>query len=215
MSSAKIPGTVDGLLRARRRVARIERGMDLLKRKREALVRRLLGLSKPLEENRERIERQASQAYESLLAALSGDREALVESHAWPTRPVDVTLGFGTEWGVPVASVEDHTPLRRDSLRRSTPPAGTDPAAVEAGDRFAELVELLLAVATEEARVERLGQALARASRQHETLERRVAPRLRTGIQRVRRMLDEREREDKLRRRHLTRAWSTARTVRE
>jgi vacuolar-type H+-ATPase subunit D/Vma8 len=38
-----------------------------------------------------------------------------------------------------------------------------------------------------------------------ETLERRVGPALEQSIHRVRRVLDEREREDKLRRRHLTR----------
>lgn len=205
MTAAKIPATVDSLLRAGRRLVRVERGMDLLRRKREALARRLLGLSKPLEENRERIERLAVRGYESLLAALSAGSDAVTQSHGWPTRAVGVHLSVDTEWAVPVVTVDSHTPVRRDPLQRTALPASVGPEAVEAADRFEELVELLLDVASEEARAERLGRALARTSRQVETLDRRVAPQLRQDIRRVQRVLDEREREDKVRRRHLLR----------
>lgn len=211
MTAAKIPATVDALLRAGRRLGRVERGMDLLRRKREALARRLLGLSKPLEENRERIERLAARGYDSLLAALSASSQELTESHGWPTRVVDVKLSVDTEWAVSVATVDGHTPLRRDPAQRAAPPASVGPEAVAAADRFEELVELLLDVASEEARAERLGQALARTSRQVETLDRRVAPHLRQAIRGVRRVLDEREREDKMRRRHLLRVRSLRR----
>jgi vacuolar-type H+-ATPase subunit D/Vma8 len=49
----------------------------------------------------------------------------------------------------------------------------------------------------------RLGQALAQTSRQVNTLERRLAPGLEGQMGDVRRALEEREREERLRLRHL------------
>jgi vacuolar-type H+-ATPase subunit D/Vma8 len=45
----------------------------------------------------------------------------------------------------------------------------------------------------------RLGEALAQTSRQVNTLERRLAPALRAAVTGIRRTLDEREREERLR----------------
>lgn len=53
--------------------------------------------------------------------------------------------------------------------------------------------------------IRRLGQALAQTSRQVNTLERRVASVLRRQISVVRRALEEREREERLRLKHLVR----------
>ena len=57
-------------------------------------------------------------------------------------------------------------------------------------------MELLLDAASTELLLRRLAEALARTSRQVNTLERRVAPRLTGEIHRVRELLEERERED-------------------
>ncbi|HLZ44812.1 MAG TPA: V-type ATP synthase subunit D [Gemmatimonadales bacterium] len=53
--------------------------------------------------------------------------------------------------------------------------------------------------------IRRLGQALAQTSRQVNTLERRLAPVLRGTVTRIRRALDEREREERLRLKRLKR----------
>jgi V/A-type H+-transporting ATPase subunit D len=47
--------------------------------------------------------------------------------------------------------------------------------------------------------IRRLGEALAQTSRQVNTLERRLAPALRGAVTAIRRTLDEREREERLR----------------
>lgn len=212
-ASRRVPATRDGLAKARRRLERVERGRDLLRRKREALVRRLLGLSGPLREDRRRIRETAAAAYDALRAALASESREVLEATGWTEGPADaggrrrieVEARPTGEWGVPVAAVEGRTPVRRDLRGRATPPTGVGLGTVTTAERFEELVELLLEVAGREARIERLGRALARASRQAETLERRVAPSLERGIRRVGRVLDEREREEKLRRRHLAR----------
>ena len=63
----------------------------------------------------------------------------------------------------------------------------------------ARLADLLLEAAPREMLIRRLGESLAQTSRQVNTLERRLAPALRSAVTDMRRTLDEREREERLR----------------
>jgi len=85
-------------------------------------------------------------------------------------------------------------------------PPGISGSAEEAASAFEELTELLLDAANREALLRRLGEALARTSRQVNTLERRLGPALRADLGAIRRTLDEREREEHLRLERLLRA---------
>ena len=58
---------------------------------------------------------------------------------------------------------------------------------------------MLLDAANREALLSHLGEALARTSRQVNTLERRLQPSLEADVGAIRRTLDEREREDHVR----------------
>jgi vacuolar-type H+-ATPase subunit D/Vma8 len=64
-------------------------------------------------------------------------------------------------------------------------------------------VDLLVEAAPRELLLRRLGAALTRTSRQVHALEQRVMPTLDDQIARVSRALDEREREEKFRMKHL------------
>jgi len=70
---------------------------------------------------------------------------------------------------------------------------------MEATTAFEELAEALLEAANRETLLRRLGESLARTSRQVNTLERRVGPALEADLGRIRQSLDEREREEHLR----------------
>jgi V/A-type H+-transporting ATPase subunit D len=72
-----------------------------------------------------------------------------------------------------------------------------------AAREFEALAELLLEAAPQEMLIRRLGDALARTSRQVNTLERRLAPGLTEQLGTVRQALEEREREEHLRLKHL------------
>ncbi|HEV2290935.1 MAG TPA: V-type ATP synthase subunit D, partial [Gemmatimonadales bacterium] len=82
---------------------------------------------------------------------------------------------------------------------RGTAPAATGGSALRAAERFERLTEELLEAAPREMLLRRIGEALARTSRQVNTLERRLAPRLARDIARVRQVLEEREREERVR----------------
>jgi vacuolar-type H+-ATPase subunit D/Vma8 len=60
-------------------------------------------------------------------------------------------------------------------------------------------VDLLISAAAREQQIQRLGDAVARSTRQLRTLEQRIEPSLRSRISWVRSTLDEREREEHVR----------------
>lgn len=193
------------LLRARRRLERMGRGAALLRRKREALVAELFKLARPAVDARARLAAQGTRAGAALLEALGVQGAAGVRALGWPHRDLALELRAAQLWGIPVADLVARPTLVRTPAARGTAPGSVGPAAVAAAREFETLVELLLDAAPREMLLRRLGEALAQASRQVNTLERRLLPALRRETTDVRRALDEREREDRLRLRHLLR----------
>ena len=191
------------LLRARRLLGRVHQGAALLRRKREALVRTLVPLARPVAEQRRAIAETATAAYAAELDALAVHGAGTVEATGWPARELEVDLEVERVWGVVVPTVRELPTIDRDLAARSTAPAMTGPALFEAANRFEGLVSHLLTAAAREVHVRALGAALARTSRQLHTLEQSVAPELATRVAEVGRALAERDREDQTRLRKL------------
>jgi len=179
MTQARMPATRLGLLRAQRRLERLERGTSLLRRKREALVAELFSLARSALDTREQIETQARAAWPVYLDALAAEGAGALTELAWPSRELAVRVTARVVWGVPVADLEATGPIVRTLAARGLLP-GSVPATVEAAEAFERLTDLLVRAAT----------------RQVNRLERRVAPDLRREAARVRSALDEREREE-------------------
>jgi V/A-type H+-transporting ATPase subunit D len=195
MSQGRLPATRLGLLRAQRRLERLERGTSLLRRKREALVAELFSLARSALDTREQIETQARAAWPVYLDALAAEGAGALTGLAWPSRELAVRVTARVVWGVPVADLEAAGPIVRTLAARGLLP-GSVPAAVEAAEAFERLTDLLVRAAPREMLLRRLGEALAQTTRQVNRLERRVAPDLRREATRVRSALDEREREE-------------------
>jgi H(+)-transporting ATP synthase subunit D len=192
------------LLRATRRLERVTRGAALLRRKREALVSALFKLARPAAEARRQIEEGARQSYDLLLEALALHGQSGLRALSWPEPQILIEMEAGQVWGIPVANITRRPSLVRSVLARGTAPGSTGPVAAATATKFETLSELLLDAASREMQIRRLGDALAQTSRQVQTLERRVAPTLQSQILSVRRTLDEREREEHLRLKHLS-----------
>jgi V/A-type H+-transporting ATPase subunit D len=199
MSTANMPATRLNLLRSRRRLERMTRGAELLRRKREALVAELFRLARPATDARTQIAAAAREAYAALIPALAEHGTTGLHSIGWPTRDYPIEIAPGTVWGVVVSRVVSRPPVPRTLGARGTAPAATGARAIRAANEFEHLTELLLEAAPREMLLRRIGEALAQTSRQVHTLERRVSPQLERDISRVRRVLDEREREERLR----------------
>jgi len=193
------------LLRSRRRLDRVREGADLLRRKREALVRELLGHARPAVDERERIGHAAAAAYPALVDALGQRGSSDVLATAEPVRVVGVTVRSAQVWGLAVGSVSEAPTLERTLEARGTAPGPTGAASVEAAQAFETLTQLLIEAAPREMLLRRLGQAVAQTSRQVRALERRVEPALTSAVSTMTNLLDEREREEHMRLRHFLR----------
>jgi V/A-type H+/Na+-transporting ATPase subunit D len=197
--------TRQNLLALERRLHRMAKGTALLRRKREALVAELFRLARPAVSARASIAACSEKAYPSLLAALSVEGAEGLAAVGQPGRDLRVKTRSAQVWGVAVAEILGHPPMRRTPHARGVPPGGVSGAATEATAAFEELAELLLDAANRETLLGHLGEALARTSRQVNTLERRLQPALSASLIAIRRTLDEREREDHVRLERLTR----------
>jgi V/A-type H+-transporting ATPase subunit D len=204
-TSGAMTPTRMNLIRAARRLAQVGKGVALLRRKREALVGELFRLARPAADARIEIEERTRQAYPALLAALAAHGLAGLRALAWPAREVTIEIEPGLVWGIAASTIVRRPPLTRTLGARGTAPGSSGPATVRAATEFERLTELLLDAAPREMLIRRLGEALAQTSRQVNTLERRVAPALRRQMTAVRRALEEREREERLRLKHLIR----------
>lgn len=200
MSDAtRLPASRANLLRARRRLGQVAKGEDLLRRKREALVTELFRLARPALGARAEIDRQATRAYPKLLDALAVHGTTGLRALAWPERDLSATLRPATVWGVPLAEIAERPSVRRTPEARGLPSMSAGPAASAAADEFETLVELLLDAAPREQLMQRLGIALGHTARQLRGLEQRVEPTLRAQMLGIRRTLEERERDERIR----------------
>ena len=191
--------TRQNLLRSRRRLERVSKGVSLLRRKREALVAELFRIAQPAAEQRVSIADRAARAYPALLAALAGEGSVGLGAFGWPVSELRVEIRPAQVWGIPISELLERPPIQRSLAARGTPPGSTGTAPVTTATEFEVLIELLLDAANRETLLRRLGEAVSRTSRQVNTLERRIGPDLDHRITLIRRALDEREREEHLR----------------
>ena len=133
MAEARVAATRSNLLRSRRRLDRVRKGIELLTRKRRALVSDLFRLASPAIEARGRIQGHAVSATRALHRAAALHGSAGLEAMSWPLRPVEVDVTAVESWGVTTTVVRRLTPMRRTLAGRGHAPGLTGPAAAGAG----------------------------------------------------------------------------------
>lgn len=201
----RLPPTRMNLLRARRDLARVERGISLTRRKREALVAELFRIARPAVDVRAKIAEAVTRASEALADALAVHGAADLAAMAWPAAEPVVELRPAQVWGLGVSDVVSRTAIARTLDARGLAPAITGPAVTATAALYEALADLLIDAAPREQRVRRLSEAVGETTRRLLTLEQRVAPGLAAQIGDVRQQLEEREREEHLRLRHVRR----------
>ena len=205
MSARSVPPTRSGLVRAGAQLGRVRKGRELLNRKREALITELFRSARPALDARQQVEERARLAYHALLEALAVHGEQALRTYAWPDREIEIELQHRQVWGVAVPSIVSHTPIQRTLTGRETAASSVGPAAAQAATEFERLIELVLEALPKEQLVRRLGVALSKATRQVNTLQLRVEPALTAELGSLKRMLEERERDERSRLRHVLR----------
>lgn len=188
--------TRSNLVRLRRRIDQVEKGAALLRRKRESLAAEIFELARPAVDKRRRIEEQAQVAYRALLEALSIASRSDLRALGWPSREIRVEFVPRDVWGIRGVGLASSPSVVRSHAARGDGGGPGDAAPAAAAEQFERLLRQLLEAAPEELFMRKIGQALSHATRVVNTLEQRVAESLEQQVTRMRRTLEEREREE-------------------
>lgn len=205
------PATRMALLAGRSRLALARQGHDLLEQKRDALLREFY-----------RDVRTVVAAHEELEAAAGAARLALDSAHVWlggegvgaaaaaAAGEVAVEVESVMVMGVAVPAVAPRDLVRRPEARDRSPLA-SGPSLELVAERFEEVLTIAIRVATMEARVRRLAREIRRTSSRVNALRTRVIPALVEETRSIELGLEQREREDRFRLKHVKAARAVRR----
>ncbi|OVE77321.1 hypothetical protein BVX99_02965 [bacterium F16] len=180
-----------------------EQGSSLLESKREALLKELLDLIKPLMKGHAKLETVMAHARQSLAFAEGLDGKPYLESLGMASgKKMEIEVDQETFWGVKIPATHPSRDVNgADYLFGVT--AGVTSRAMETADDFANLAEAVLTLLPAHARLTRLGSEIRRTSRQVNALEQTLIPNIKNDIKRIGQALEEMEREDTFRLRRI------------
>lgn len=192
MAEAVAP-TRSNLLQRRDQLRLAERGADLLKRKRDALIGEFFSLVKESLAARRALEAVGRDAYFSLFLANAWDGPEAVKSLSLAqSQGLEVEITVDNLFGVKVPRVL--APEFSHELPFSPVEAGTQTLA--AAEQFRRLTEALVQVAATETRLRRIGEEIKKTSRRVNALEQLVIPGVQWEIRDIRSVLDQRALEE-------------------
>lgn len=193
------------LLTRRAQVRLAEQGAEMLRSKREVLIREFLKELKNFSSQRNKMRSAVVKAIQSLLTALAIDGTEKLNSVSYATRrAVTVELKKQNIWGASVINVESDYSVRPSESRGYTPYT-VSVRIDETAERFERVVEHAIHVAPVEHKLNVLAEHIRKTSRRVNALEQRLLPSLTEQISFIRNTLDQREREDTFRLKRLKR----------
>ncbi len=201
----QVSPTRSELLTRRAQIALARQGAELLRGKREALVREFLSELQRFVETRTALAKALVLAKQALIRALALDGpEAVASAGLASRRTIEIQTTERSIWGTRIADVAtDYSP--RASEDRGFSVAGASARIGETAERFEAALALLLRAAPLDRKLSRLAEEIRRTSRRVNALEQRMLPGLEEQVRYIRGVLEQREREDILRLKHLKR----------
>lgn len=185
--------TRSNLLQRRDQLRLAQRGADLLKRKRDALIGEFFALVKESLAARRALEGVGRDAYFSLFLANAWDGPEAVRSLSLAgDAELKVDIAVDNLFGVKVPRVEP--PEFSHELPFSPVEAGSQTLA--AAEQFRRLTEALVQVAATETRLRRIGEEIKKTNRRVNALEQLVIPGVQYQIREIRNVLDQRALEE-------------------
>jgi V/A-type H+-transporting ATPase subunit D len=168
----------------------------ILKGRRQALIRELLQVTRPLLQSRDEVSRAYARALAGLQVSTACEGEpALAGLAVASRRELAITVAEHNLLGLHYREVLAHETVAREVTERPYDLLGSTPWLEEAIAEFEGIVEEMLALATFEGKFRRLAEELIRLTRRIRVLEERVEPALRSEIRAMTNYLAERERE--------------------
>ncbi len=189
------------------------RGRDVLREKREQLMRELRETGDEIVTTSDALESALADGRRALARAEAIDGPEAVRSAALASRrPVALTTGGSTMMGVRVVEVLAE-PMSRPRSARGYSMAGSSARIDDVAGRFEGVVDQFLEYVRYELRLRHLVEEVRRTTRQVNALETVVIPGLERDCDMIRSVLDERERQDRFRLKRAAERRSARRTV--
>jgi len=184
------------LLARKGQVVLARQGVDLLKKKRDALVSEFFAVVRTNLNSRERLNNVSKEAVDLLNLAIGLEGRQAVESLGLAgKREIVLQVSEKNVWGIRIPEVSGPS-LRRREYQRGYNPAAASVRTLEASSLFEEVLDLLVEVAGSETRIKRLGSEIKKTTRRVNALEQVVIPRILREISYIKSVLEQRERED-------------------
>lgn len=184
------------LLAKRKQIALARQGRDLLKEKRNALLKEFMRTAEQVLRSSDELERSVGESAVNLAIAEALDGPEAVRSAAFAAQgQVSLKVSGANIMGVSVPTIEQKSVARGPLDRGYSLPAVSSrvDAATEA---FESLLDLIIALAASEMRLRRLAEEIGRTTRRVNALDHVLIPRLVGQRDYIQMMLEERERED-------------------
>ncbi|HXF93409.1 MAG TPA: V-type ATP synthase subunit D [Nitrospiraceae bacterium] len=184
------------LLLLKRQIEAAERGLALLRSKREALVREFFTAVGRVAERRGELEAAMAQGRSSLAVALGMEGRAALRSAGFAAqRNMLIDLTERNVWGVRFPDLH-YAPVARPADARGYALSGVSAYIDETARRFETVLDVILRSVSVELRLKKLGAEIKKVTRRINALEEIVMPSLKRQVREIRQTLEERERED-------------------
>ncbi|MBI3597561.1 MAG: V-type ATP synthase subunit D [Nitrospirae bacterium] len=184
------------LLILKARVGSVRKGLDLLRSKREALVREFFSTMDTVITSRDFLRRMMDGAMNSLSIALGLDGRAVVQSAAFAThRDIPFELAEKNIWGVKFPEIRYPSVIRSADARGYAVPSVSGYANTAARD-FERVLDQILKIISVEMRLKKIGEEIKKTTRRINALTEIIVPDLQVQIRTIRFALEEREREE-------------------
>jgi len=188
-----IAPTRSNLLQRRDQLTLANRGTDLLKRKRDALIGEFFSLVQESLKARRALNESSREAYFSLFLAKAWDGPEAVESLSLAGETqLELDIRVENLFGVKVPQVQ--SPEFGGDLPFS--PVGAGARTLDAASQFRTLTGAPISVAATETRLRLVGEEIKKTSRRVNALEQIVIPGVQQQIKDIRSVLDQRALEE-------------------
>jgi V/A-type H+-transporting ATPase subunit D len=185
------------LLERREQIKLAQQGMDLLKKKRDALLIEFMSVMDETLRLSGVLQKSADEAQYSLAVAQAVDGTVSLRSAALATKGEVVIDMTGTKiMGVSVPVVTKGDSPVRTSFTRGYAITGVSSRIDETADKFERVLDVIIEYADIETRLKRLGEEIQKTNRRVNALEQITVPQLHEQVAYIRMTLDERARED-------------------
>ena len=196
----KVNPTRSELLFRRQQITIASQGMDLLKKKRDALLREFLPIIDETMRLSLRLERATMDAQQALALAKAVEGKTVVRSVSFATKGEVLVDISGTHvMGVPIPVIRKSEAPVKTELERGYSITGVSARVDNTAEKFEEIVDIMIQSADIETRLRRLGEELQKTNRRVNALESFVIPELQAQVKFIFSSLDERAREDHFR----------------